>query len=311
MSPRFSIIIPIYNAERYLPECLTSIQAQTCRDFEVNLVDDGSTDGTLELLSRFIAEDLRFHIYLQDHHGVSSARNVGLRKATGDYICFVDADDQIAPTYIEDLYNAIDSQVDSSMGGFRKTDLLSHDECTIIPVNKKENLEENLLGFFAACSPDWQRYLWNRMFKRSIIQLNNIRFEEDIYYKEDGLFVIKYLCASNGLVGCVDKVLYYYKRNTTGVMSKTWHTFDERIITNLDAYRLMIEEIKRKKVSQMVLSNAIRQAKAACNWILQMMWQSKSYHLSLLTRIERNMISILGIREYISWRTFQLFKLLK
>lgn len=311
MSPKVSVIVPFYNAEVYLPDCLICIQAQTYLDFEVILVDDGSTDKSLYAIELLRSTDDRFQLYHQHHRGVSSARNVGLKYATGDFICFVDADDQIAPTYIEDLFNAIDDKVDSSMGGFKKIDLLSHDECVIIPAKKIETLEENLLGFYDAKSTDWQRYLWNRMFKRSIIQQNNIRFEEGIYYKEDGLFVIRYLCASNGLVGCVDKVLYYYQRNATGAMSKTWHSFDDKIITNLDAHHLMIEAIRKKEVSPIVLIKAENQAKAACNWILQMMWQSKYFHLSLLTRIERIMISILGFREYLSWRISQLFKLIK
>lgn len=311
MSPKVSIIVPFYNAEAYLPDCIKSIQAQTYSDFEVIFVDDGSTDKSLHAIESLRSTDGRFLLYHQHHRGVSSARNVGLKYATGDFICFVDADDQIAPTYIEDLYNAVDGQVDSSMGGFKKIDLLSHDECVIIPEKKIETLEENFLGFYDAKSTDWQRYLWNRMFKRSIIQQNNIRFEEGIYYKEDGLFVIRYLCASNGLVGCVNKVLYFYKRNATGAMSKTWHSFDNMIITNLDAHRLMIEVIRKKDVSPLVLSKAVSQAKAANIWILQMMWQSKSFHLSLLTRIERIMISILGIREYLAWRVSQLFKLIK
>lgn len=311
MSPKVSIIVPFYNAEAYLPDCLTSIQAQTYSDFEAILVDDGSCDKSLLAIESYISTDGRFQLYHQTHRGVSSARNVGLKYATGDFFCFVDADDLIAPTYIEDLYNAIGGQVDSSMGGFKKIDSLSHDECVIIPEKKIETLEENLLGFYDAKSTDWQRYLWNRMFKRSIIQQNNIRFAEDIYYKEDGLFVIRYLCASNGLVGCVDKVLYYYQRNATGAMSKTWHSFDDKVITNLDAHRRMIDVIRAKKVSSLVLSKALSQAEAASIWILQMVWQSKSFHLSLFTRIERIMISILGIREYLSWRTSQLFKLIK
>ena len=311
MNPKVSVIVPVYNVEAYLQDCLNSIQAQSYSDFEVILVDDGSCDKSLYLIEPYLSNDCRFKLYHQPHRGVSSARNLGLKFATGIFICFVDADDQIDPSYIEDLYNALDGQVDSSMGGFVKIDLLSHNECSIVPVRKIESLEENLLGFYAVCSTDWQRYLWNRMFKRAIIQQNNIRFEEDIYYKEDGLFVIRYLCASNGLVGCVDKVLYYYKRNTTGAMSKTWHSFDEKIVTNLDAHRLMIEVLRRKKVSQIVLSKAIGQAKTASNWILQMMRQYKSYRLSLLKRIERNMISILGIRAYFLWRFSQLFKSLK
>lgn len=310
MSSRFSIIVPIYNAERYLPECLRGIQAQTCQDFEVNLVDDGSSDGTLRVLGNYIADDVRFHIYHLEHRGVSSARNVGLKYATGDFICFVDADDQIAPTYLADLYQAM-GEADSSMCGFRKSDSLSHEDCTIVPLNRIETLEENLSGFYAAGPTDWQRYLWNRMFKHSVIQKNNLRFREDIHYKEDGLFVIQYLCASNGLVGCIDKVLYYYYRNTSGSMSRTWHAFDDKLFTNLVAHRLMIEELEQRHVSKIVLIMAVSQAKAACNWILKLMFQTKSFKFTLLLKIETTMICILGIREYIFWRFSQIGKLLK
>lgn len=311
MSPKISIIVPVYNAETYLLNCLNSIQAQTYSDYEVILVDDGSCDKSLLAIESFRSNDCRFQLYHQSHRGVSSARNVGLKYATGDFVCFVDADDQIAPTYIEDLYAAIDSQVDSSMGGFKRIDLLSHEECEVVPRKKTESLEENLLGFYDANSKDWQRYMVNRMFKMSIIQKNDLHFNEEIHYKEDGLFLVQYLCASNGRVGCVDKVLYYYYRNTTGAMSKTWHSFDPKIITNLEAHRQIIETIQQRNVPEAVLLKAKGQAKAACNWILQMMWKSKVLQLSLLTRIEGIMISILGIREYLSWRTSQLFKILK
>ena len=310
MNLRFSIIVPVYNAQRYLHECVRSIKSQTCQDFEVIMVDDGSTDGTIHVLDVIKSEDNRFQIFYQEHRGVSSARNLGINKAAGDFICFVDADDQIAPTYLADLYQAI-GEADSSMCGFKKMDMLSHEDCVIVPQNKIETLEENLSGFYTAVPTDWQRYLWNRMFRRSIILKNQLRFREDIHYKEDGLFVVQYLCASNGLVGCVDKVLYFYFRNTTGAMSKTWHSFDEKIITNLIAHRLMIEEIRQKGVSESVLSRATNQAKAACNWILQMVCHSETKQLSLLIKIERIMVSILGWREYFHWRTTQVGKLFK
>ena len=310
MRPRFSIIVPIYNAERYLYECFRSIQVQICQDFEVILVDDGSTDGTLRMLYNYVAEDVRFHIYNYEHRGVSFARNIGLKYAAGDYICFVDADDQIAPTYLVDLYQAM-GEADSSMCGFRKFDSLSQEDCTIVPQNRIETLEDNLSGFYAAGPTDWQRYLWNRMFKRSVIEKNNLRFREDIHYKEDGLFIIQYLCVSNGLVGCVDKVLYYYKRNTSGAMSKTWHVFDDKIITNLLAHRLIIEEIKKKNISESVIQQAISQVKAADAWILQLMWHSGSFNLDRLFRIEKNLFSILGSRSYFSWRIAQFIKLFR
>lgn len=311
MSPKVTIIVPVYNAEKFLKDCLDSIKVQSFRDFEVILVEDGSTDNSLEILVSYRNGDNRFLLLQQGHSGVSAARNTGLKYATGDYVCFVDADDQLAPTYLEDLYYAMGEHSDSSMGGFKKIDMLSQDDCEVVPEKGIENLEENLLGFYAANNTDWQRYIWNRMFKMSVIRDNNIQFREDIYYKEDGLFLIQYLCASNGMVGCADKVLYYYYRNTTGAMSKTWHTFDEKIITNLEAHRLIIEKLKRSHVSELVLTKAKGQAKAAYNWIFQMMWQTKSFSLNRVKRIDNIMISILGIIGYLSWRSVQLLRLFR
>lgn len=308
MPSKISIIVPVFNAEDYLERCLNSIIFQTYVNFEVILVDDGSSDNSKLIYNSFKNIDSRFRVFFIEHGGVSRARNEGLKRAVGEYMCFVDADDQIAPTYLEDLYLAMGTQVDSSMGGFQRIDLLSHVVCEIVPKRKIETLEENLLGFYNASNTDWQRYLWNRMFKKSIIQDNHLLFKEDIYYKEDGLFVVQYLCASNGLVGCVDKVLYYYYRNTSGAMSKTWHSFDEKVITNLEAHRLMNEVIRGRHLSEPVLFLAESQAKAACKWILQMMWQTKSYHLFLLIKIEKIMISILGIRKYLLWRLYQFKK---
>lgn len=311
MNPRISIIVPVYNAEKYLPKCIKSIQKQTFCDYMVLLVDDGSTDDSFRIIENYRSLDNRVLLYRQEHCGVSAARNVGLKNAKGDYICFVDADDQIAPTYLENLYLSFDNYIDSSMCGFKKIDLLSGDDCLVVPEKRIETLEENLFGFYNSSDKDWQRYLWNRMFKRSIIESNHLRFNESIYYKEDGLFVVQYLCLSNGLVGCVDKVLYYYYRNTTGAMSKTWYAFDAKVITNLDAHRMMIEAIKQKKVSDAILLMAKTQAKAACNWILQLMSHNRTLNLFLVLRIENIMFSILGFREYLSWRISQIRHLLK
>ena len=310
MNPMISIIVPFYNAERFLYDCINSIKAQTYQDFEVILVDDGSTDGSLQVLEKCIAGDSRFYIRHQENHGVSAARNVGIKYSKGDYLCFIDADDQVVSSYLIDLFQAI-GPADSSMCGYKKIDMLSHEEYEIIPVRKTETLEESLLGFYSANFTDWQRYLWNRMFKKSIIEKYLLRFNENISYKEDGLFVIQYLCASNGLVSCVDKVLYEYYRNTTGAMSKTWHAFDPSIISNLEAHKLIKKELENKGVSDSILAKAEEQAKAACNWIHQIILQTNSFHLASLIRIERIMISILGFKKYFSWRTSQFFKLFR
>ena len=99
--PIVSIIIPIYNAERYLQECLESIRVQSYKDFEVILVDDGSTDKSASICNAFVEIDKRFHYYHKTNGGVSSARNAGLEKASGDWIAFIDADDWVSPHYLQ------------------------------------------------------------------------------------------------------------------------------------------------------------------------------------------------------------------
>ena len=94
-------------------------------------------------------------------------------------------------------------------------------------------------------------------------------------------------------------------------MGNTSHSFDEKVITNLVAHQLIMQEIRHKGVSDVVLSMATQQAKAACNWILQMMFKSKSIHLILLIRIEKIMVSILGLQEYFCWRASQVIRLFK
>ena len=98
--PRFSIIVPVYNIAKYLRGCLASIQSQTLTDFECLLIDDGSTDGSSAIIDEIATTDPHFKAFHKQNGGVSSARNVGLDHAQGEYICFVDADDTIASTYL-------------------------------------------------------------------------------------------------------------------------------------------------------------------------------------------------------------------
>ena len=105
-TPIASIVVPAYNCERYISECLTSLQRQGFRDLEVVVVDDGSTDGTAKVVGSFVAADSRFKLIRTENRGVSHARNVALGQVTGDYVLFVDADDWVAPDYVETLVNA-------------------------------------------------------------------------------------------------------------------------------------------------------------------------------------------------------------
>ena len=103
MNPKISIIVPVYNTAKYLPACLGSIINQTYHNLEIILVDDGSTDDSNEVISKYAKNDSRIKTIRQNNQGQSSARNTGLKKVTGDYVSFIDSDDKIRPTFIADL----------------------------------------------------------------------------------------------------------------------------------------------------------------------------------------------------------------
>ena len=120
-----SFIVPIYNAEQYLPACLDSLLGQTVRDLQIILVDDSSTDGSLAVAQRYAAQDTRIEIYVQSHAGQSAARDKGLSYVKGDYLAFVDADDTIDTNWCETMLQAIEG-VDYVQSGYNDTKIPCH-----------------------------------------------------------------------------------------------------------------------------------------------------------------------------------------
>jgi len=312
MRLRFSIVVPVYNVEQYLRECLDSIKSQTYGDFECLMVDDGSTDKSKSILQEFLLEDSRFKLISQTNQGVSAARNTGIRYAKGQYICFVDADDIIATTYLEDLYIAMGSNSESSMCGFLTFDQKKGTTYTVLPASDSiESLEENLYEFYDTTKPKWHHYLWNRMFSLDLIKNNGLQFRKDIYYKEDGLFVVQYLCHSNGLVGCTKNVDYFYRADSGGAISRIIRGFDKKMVSNLIAHKIIIKELTNRNVGPQIIAKAKGQAKAVANWIdLSIMrYDGKSFYL--IFRVEFIILQILGIRDYFRWRGYSLLSKLR
>ena len=118
--PTVSIIVPVYNSKEFLPECLSSILCQHYSDIEVLLIDDGSTDGSGQLCDNYSAEDKRIRAIHKKNGGVSSARNIGLEKATGEWVMFLDSDDLLTEDAIENLMRDVNDDIDMSYGGLRK-----------------------------------------------------------------------------------------------------------------------------------------------------------------------------------------------
>lgn len=195
MSPTLSIIIPAYNAEKYIAECIDCILLQSYKDFELILIDDGSQDRTLSILKEQAIKDSRVKVLSKKNGGVSSARNYGLDVAIGNWIAFIDADDRTNKDYLLHLMEHT-ADADIVIGGFQSFG-------TTYIVNKFNGGGYNELTISSFFSENLKKMSlgvpWGKIYKRQIIENNHLRFNEKIHFNEDYLFNQQFFCQINSL----------------------------------------------------------------------------------------------------------------
>ena len=170
---KVSIIVPVYNCADFLPRCLESLQNQSFTDCQFVIVDDSSTDGGSDIISRFADEDSRFTVITQPNGGVSAARNAGLAASDGEFIAFVDADDYVVPNFIEALLSAIEScNADIAMCDYDKI-YRSRVEKSVLALD--DDLANNP-GYWWMCFVTKSPELWNKLYRRSVIEKSNASF---------------------------------------------------------------------------------------------------------------------------------------
>lgn len=238
MNKKVSMIVPIYNSENFLKECLDSIINQIYKNIEIILVNDGSLDDSEKICLLFQELDTRIKYYYIDNSGVSAARNYGLNKATGDYICFVDSDDIISPSYVLDFIEIINENVNFVCCDLNKFDLKVNINHVNDKVLKKYSGNQKYQILYEEC----QAYMPNRIFERKIIEENNIRFDENIHMCEDLLFNFEYLNNCESVV-YLKKCNYYYRVYSSSASkvtkNKNWFSVYDvllKIILNFDNF---------------------------------------------------------------------------
>ena len=211
-SPLVSVIIPVYNAQKYISEAIESVIAQSYAHWELLVVDDGSTDDTLSLVKEF--DDSRIIVKHQKNAGVSVARNVGLSLALGTYITFLDADDVLPKGSLEARVRYLEehSDIDFVDGKILVKDINMSDTLrTYIPYYKGRLLPRLLAldscVFFNVCY----------MFRKNI--LGSVRFQEGMTHAEDLLFYIELACRNNVMYDCIDKEIYCYRSGHDSTMT--------------------------------------------------------------------------------------------
>lgn len=203
--PLISIIIPTYNSAKYIGRCMDSVLKQNYKQLEIIIVDDNSTDETVEICSAYRKKDSRISIYLSDKTGVSAARNKGIEKSKGKYIQFVDSDDSVKENITMELYkNIATSQSDIAICGYEyvgsKTELHHFNDCLM-------DMETMLTQYLSRSRYEGLfNYVWNKLYRSEVIKGNGVFFDESITLAEDAIFNMdvfqfcqKYCCISDVL----------------------------------------------------------------------------------------------------------------
>lgn len=217
---RVSIIIPVYNLEKYIGRCVGSLLKQTYTNYEILLIDNGSLDKSKSIIDKLAKENIdivkAYHI---KKNGVSNARNYGIVHSTGELLIFVDGDDYVIEDYIRILAEPFcDNNLELSVSDYfvekdycRKTN--SSDDGKYRSVTRAEALDE-------VCGAEIGGYIWNKCFRRDVLMRNSIRFDINIRVMEDALFCVKYICCVENIMK-INKASYIYSTRPDSTMGKS------------------------------------------------------------------------------------------
>ena len=256
-----SIVIPVYNAEKYLEQCLNSIKDQTYKNFEVILVNDGSIDHSESICMDFVKVDTRFKYFTKVNGGASSARNFGLDHVTGDFITFIDADDWVDENHLEVLINNIkDNNSDMAVSSIKKFDMsnnfhfrmYSNQEKYLLNYNKLNREEFLVILPKLILANNSYKVAVSKLFKKELV--TDVRFDESIIYGEDLEFFFKIYNNINS-ISYIDEVTYVYRLHDERSSSKFGQLHMEQ---ELAIYKKMYERIEELGLPTIHYVNTLR-----------------------------------------------------
>jgi len=306
--PKVSIIIPVYNMEKYLRKCLESVCNQTLRDIEIICVNDCSSDNSLSILQEYVSRDNRVKIInFERNRGVSAARNAGIDTALGEYIGFVDSDDFIDLGFYEKLYDATHDGADIVKGNIRSWHESGErsDFWIACSLSRNDNVRINKAYFFY--------FFWSAIFKRKLIVENRINFPENFIDFEDPCFVVKTVIMSNR-VNVIDDVYYYYVYNCNSV-TKSMDNMANKLDSFLKGIAYILEFISKTNLSAeyyiVVFMQLVCCIKSRCEMLnsigyknslndcLKDVWEQCKYPMEVNELFRKQMLILNGKR--ISW----------
>lgn len=225
--PKVSVIVPVYNVEQYLAECLDSIISQTLQDIEIICIDDGSTDNSGKILDDYAVRDGRIRVIHQENCGQGIARNRGIKIASGDYIAFVDPDDWVAPEMFDEMYiAALKNNADIVQCDYAEVYQNGHYKNILLKSKQydKFKISPNSCFTYRDILPtiltDIVYMAWSRIYKREMVNKNNILFSEYKRYEDHCWSLEAILCANK--IFYIDKVFYKYRIRPSSIVHCKW-----------------------------------------------------------------------------------------
>lgn len=237
-TPKVSIIVPVYNVSQYITKCLDSIYEQTYQNIELILVDDCSTDASMNIVYDYLAhhDSLDVHIIAhQKNRGLSAARNSGMEKASGEYIYFLDSDDYITPDCIEALVKPLyHKKYDVVVGDYQ----YSNDENSDLKLQNVELSGQQILDSYA--NGLWYVMAWNKLCRKDFLLDNHLTFEEG-YLHEDVIWSFKLACKAQSMY-VINKVTYHYLVRSSSIMTSM--SIEHDVTVYLKAFDKIIDFVK-------------------------------------------------------------------
>ena len=235
--PVITVIVPVYNTEKYIEKCIDSLKEQTMNNIEIIVINDGSTDNTLKILKKLASGDNRIKIINQSNQKQGAARNRGLDLAKGEYIAFVDADDWIDLDYLEKMHNtALKYRADIAVSS-----MVQKKEKKFKYYLKYDKIEsfENINDIINICKFPVKGYVCGKLFKSDV--LKNLRFKENVYY-EDTAFLIRAFANTHLLVTVPEVIYHYFSNNSSTVRAiQSKKKFYDRILSAMDVIEFAVK----------------------------------------------------------------------
>ena len=270
---KISVVIPVYNTEEYLGQCLDSLYLQKYRDVEYILVDDGSKDGSYALCQKYAAKDERFVVVQKENGGPSSARNMAISMARGEYITFVDSDDFIRVDAYERIAKMLDKHGNPDclvFGANLVPDYAPEHYYHLVTTSDK--VYENFTPEMLYNEPGARPFLWLQVIKKSIIIDNNIKMDESISLGEDQLFQIETFPHTKKTVFVSDKLYYYRWKRQGSLMSENAENKEKKILLHVGLVNKVFAKIFTGDYNEEMKIETLK-------WSVSFLWGDLAYML--------------------------------